>query len=66
MCVSVGVCVSVSVCECACVQMVMSFSVSVWRFSDGRLNLMFSISRMSRDAEFLAEPMILKASRSKG
>ena len=48
------------------VQMVMSFSVSVCRLSEGRLNLICSISRISSDELFFAVPMTLKASGSMG
>ena len=72
-CVWVGLCtcVCVWVCVCVCawgfgVQMVMSLSVSVWRFSDGRLNFMWSISRISSDEVFFPVPMTLKASGSMG
>ena len=60
-CVTVCVCVSVCWCVWMYVHMVISFSVSVWRLSDGRLNFIWSISNMSNDALFLSEPMTLKA-----
>ena len=66
----VCVCVGERVCECECVcfgvQMVMSLSVSVWRLSEGRLNFICSISRISSDELFFPVPMTLKASESIG
>ena len=72
MCNCMSVCVGGGrggrVCECVCfgVQMVMSLSVSVWRLSEGRLNFICSISRISSDELFFPVPMTLKASGSIG